>query len=104
MTSRLTNDAFIPSVPMEMPSLTVMVPKLEGSAVGQANTFLGRFGETVQVDIARSNIAGQVGDRNEGFVHVVLGQPHGPQHCPRGCPVRPFSDLLAAVFSASSSY
>ena len=27
ITSRLTREYFIPSVPMEMPSLTVMVPK-----------------------------------------------------------------------------
>ena len=30
MTSRLTSEAFIPSVPMEMPSLTVMVPNMKG--------------------------------------------------------------------------
>ena len=30
MTSRLTREAFIPSVPMEMPSLTVMVPNSKG--------------------------------------------------------------------------
>ena len=30
ITSRLTRDAFIPSVPMEMPSLTVMVPNSNG--------------------------------------------------------------------------
>ena len=31
MTSRLTRDAFMPSVPMEMPSLMVMVPKRKGT-------------------------------------------------------------------------
>ena len=30
ITSRLTREAFIPSVPMEMPSLTVMVPNWNG--------------------------------------------------------------------------
>ena len=30
MTSRLTREAFMPSVPMEMPSLTVMVPNSKG--------------------------------------------------------------------------
>ena len=31
MTSRLTSEVFMPSVPMEMPSLTVMVPNLNGT-------------------------------------------------------------------------
>ena len=31
MTSRLTSDVFMPSVPMEMPSLTVMVPNSNGT-------------------------------------------------------------------------
>ena len=31
MTSRLTRDAFMPSVPMEMPSLIVMVPNMKGT-------------------------------------------------------------------------
>ena len=30
MTSRLTREAFMPSVPIEMPSLTVMVPNSKG--------------------------------------------------------------------------
>ena len=30
MTSRLTSDAFMPSVPIEIPSLTVMVPNSNG--------------------------------------------------------------------------
>ena len=30
MTSRLTREAFIPSVPMDIPSLTVMVPNSNG--------------------------------------------------------------------------
>ena len=32
MTSRETSEYFMPSVPMEMPSLTVMVPKICGMA------------------------------------------------------------------------
>ena len=35
MTSRLTRDAFMPSVPMEMPSLTVMVPKRKGKPLAR---------------------------------------------------------------------
>ena len=31
MTSRLTSEVFMPSVPMEMPSLTVMVPNSKGT-------------------------------------------------------------------------
>ena len=31
MTSRLTRDAFMPSVPMEMPSLMVIVPNMNGT-------------------------------------------------------------------------
>ena len=33
MTSRLTSEAFIPSVPIEMPSLTVIVPNWNGTAL-----------------------------------------------------------------------
>ena len=32
ITSRLTSDAFIPSVPIEIPSLTVIVPNMNGTA------------------------------------------------------------------------
>ena len=31
ITSRLTRDAFMPSVPMEMPSLMVIVPNMKGT-------------------------------------------------------------------------
>ena len=40
MTSRLTREAFMPSVPMEMPSLTVMVPKRKGNPLARLHALL----------------------------------------------------------------
>ena len=60
ITSRLTSDAFIPSVPMEMPSLTVIVPELEGGALGGSDSLLRSGRQPAQVHVARRHVARQV--------------------------------------------
>ena len=42
ITSRLTSEAFMPSVPIEMPSLTVMVPNWKGTALAAQRPSLTR--------------------------------------------------------------
>ena len=61
ITSRLTRDAFIPSVPMEMPSLMVIVPNSKGTPSAWRIPSLTAWAQPVQVDVARGHVAGQVG-------------------------------------------
>ena len=62
ITSRETSEYFIPSVPMEMPSLTVMVPKICGMVCGFAQRFHGSLRQIVQSGVAGSDGAVAVGD------------------------------------------
>ena len=52
MTSRLTREAFMPSVPMEMPSLTVMVPKRKGKPLARRTPLFDGLGDAVKMHIA----------------------------------------------------
>jgi hypothetical protein len=52
ITSRDTSEHFIPSVPIEMPSLIVMVPKRLGHAAGRAAACLGGGGELAEAGVA----------------------------------------------------
>ena len=71
--------------------------KLEGRATRLADTLFGCLGEPVQVNVARCDVAGQVGYGNKGFVHVLLSEAHGPKVRPGGSPIRSLGDFLAAV-------
>ena len=76
MTSLLTRDAFMPSVPIDMPSLTVIVPNSKGVPPEVFTTLTDLRGQSGQVNIAGGNVAGQVGNPYERFVDVLSGQPH----------------------------
>ena len=54
MTSRETSEYFMPSVPIEMPSLTVMVPKVCGIAPALAHRGLGALGQDVEARRCRA--------------------------------------------------
>ena len=71
--------------------------ELEGHAVGGADAFLCALGEAAEVDVAGGDVAGQVGDGDEGFFHVVVGDAHGHQHGAGGRALGVVGDFGAAV-------
>ena len=75
-------------------------PELEGHSVGLADPFLGGIGQPVQMNVARRDVAGQVSDGHEGFVHVGGGQAHGPEHGPGRGPVWALGYLFAAMLES----
>ena len=71
--------------------------ELEGHAVGGADALLGAVGEAAQVDVAGGDVAGQVGDSDEGLFHVLMGNAHGHQHGAGRRSLRVVGDFCAAM-------
>ena len=71
--------------------------ELERHALPGADALLGGLGETAQVDVAGSDVAGQVGDGDERLFHVLVGDAHGHQHGAGGRSLQVVGDLGAAV-------
>ena len=53
------------------------------------------LGQRVQVHVARGDIAGQVGDGDEGLVNILFGQPHGIEIAALGRAFGPFGHMAA---------
>ena len=71
--------------------------ELEGDALSGANPLLGGLGEAAQMDVAGGDVAGQVGDGDEGLFHVLVGDAHGHQHGAGRCSLQVVGDLGTAV-------
>ena len=80
ITSRETRENFMPSVPIEIPSLTVMVPKICGMAWASRSTLTARCGEIVQARVAGRDGAVAVGDADDGLVEILVAKAHGAEH------------------------
>ena len=80
ITSRETSEYFMPSVPMEMPSLTVMVPKICGMVCASRSDCHGALGQIVQSGVARSDRAVAVGDADDGLVEIAVAEADRAQH------------------------
>ena len=80
MTSRLTSDIRMPSVPMVMPSDTETVLNSIGVAAGSADAVLHRHREAAQVQVARTDFDPGVGDPDEGLAQVVVREPDRLEH------------------------
>ena len=80
MTSRETSEYFIPSVPIEMPSLTVMVPKTWGMAPAARGGALRPAGEHVEPGVAGRDGAVAVGDPDDRLVEIAVLKPDRAQH------------------------
>ena len=80
MTSRETSEYFMPSVPIEMPSLTVMVPKICGIAPAAAHRRLRPPREHVEAGVARRDGAVAVGDADDRLAEVVVAEADGAEH------------------------
>ena len=72
MTSRETSEAFMPCVPMVMPSEMVMVLNSIGRAAGFANAFFESFGDFAEMHVAGADLGPGVGDADDGLVQIVL--------------------------------
>ncbi len=74
MTSRDTSDAFMPCVPMVMPSEMVTVIELHRRAAGLANAFLQGIGDFAKMHIAGADLGPGIGDADNGLVQIVFGK------------------------------
>ena len=103
MTSRETSEYFIPSVPIEMPSLTVMVPKTLRHGAGGADGRLGPAGEAVESGVAGGDGAVAVGDADDRLAEIAVAKPDGAQHGAVGCALDARGDRAAAAFAHLSN-
>ena len=80
MTSRLTSDARIPSCPMLIPSLTVMVPNSIANPPASRMPVLGVLGQLAQRHVARRHVIPRGSDGDLWLHPIVVGHAHGAQH------------------------
>ena len=74
MTSRETSEYFMPSVPIEMPSLTVMVPKICGMAPAAARRGFRPAGQDVEPRVAGRDGAVAAGDADDRLVEIAVAE------------------------------
>ena len=80
MTSRLTSEARMPSWPMLMPSLTVMVPNSIGKPPRGAHAVLGVLGQLAQGHVARGDLVPRGRDGHLRLHPVVVGHADRTEH------------------------
>ena len=80
MTSRDTSEYFIPSVPIEMPSLTVMVPNICGIPPPAVMADSARRASTSSPALHGRDRAVAVGDAHDGLGKVTVAEPERAQH------------------------
>ena len=102
ITSRLTNEARMPSEPMVMPSEIAMVLNSIGvPPASRTPSFIGGS-DFAQVIVARPDFRPGVGDSDDGFLEIFVGKTNGFEHRAGAGPVRPFGDMPAALPTLSS--
>ena len=82
ITSRDTSEYFIPSVPIEMPSETVMVPNATGLAAGGGHAGRRARRQPVEVHVARRHLAPGRADADLRPGEVLAREADGVQHRP----------------------
>ena len=80
MMSREISEHFMPSVPIEMPSLTPIVCEDQTDQAGFVHAFADAAGQGVEVHVARVAVPTEAGDAHLGLVHVRVGQAGTIQH------------------------
>ena len=75
ITSRETSEYFIPSVPIAIPSLTVIVPNICGIAPAPRTAVSARLRQRVEAHVAGRDRAVTVGDADDRLVEVAVGNP-----------------------------
>ena len=97
MTSRLMSDAFMPSVPIVMPSEIETVLNSIGVPPARADAFLDVGGQRSQVVVARTDFDPGVGDADERLAQVRVGEAHGLEHGARGRAARTRGQWIGTV-------
>ncbi len=90
ITSREMSEAFMPSVPMVMPSEIVMVSNSMGVPAGGADAFLHFFRERAQMEIAGRHFRPGIGDGHQRAREIGVGEAGGLQHGAGGRPGNSF--------------
>ena len=80
MTSRLMSDAFMPSVPMDTPSLTETVLNSIGCPPAAADALLDVLGEAALVVVAWHRLDPGRRHSDEWFGEIVIGEPDRLEH------------------------
>ena len=70
----------MPSVPIEMPSLTPMVLNRMPTRPGRLHALLDLVGEVVEVHVAGVALVPHAGDADLRLVHVLVGQAGAVEH------------------------
>ena len=96
MTSRETSEYFMPSVPIEMPSLTVIVPKICGIAPDARDRRLRAMRELVEAGVAWRDGAVSVGDADDRLAEVPVAEADRPEHGAVGRALNALGDCGAA--------
>ena len=79
ITSRLTSEAFMPSVPMVMPSLMAMVLYSIGVPARGADAFGDLDRQVAQLEVARHGADPGVGDADDRLFQIFVGESDGFQ-------------------------
>jgi hypothetical protein len=87
ITSRDTSEYFMPSVPIEIASETVMVLKITGLAPAFRHAVGGMACQRIDVHVARRHLAPRRADADLRFREVGSCEADGVQHCAPRCPL-----------------
>ena len=99
MTSRLTSEARMPSVPIVMPSEIDTVLNSIGVPPARADAVLHVHGQIAQVKIARADFDPGVRDADERLLQIGVGEADGLQHRARR---RPAAGPVVSGFGVTS--
>ncbi len=97
ITSRLTSEVFIPSVPIVMPSEIATVLNSIGVPPAARTPVLDLLGEAAQVEVARHRLGPGVGDADDRPLQRVVVEADALQVRARRRPVRAVEDDPAAA-------
>ena len=92
MTSRETSEYRMPGVPMQMPSETVMVPKMIALPPAGVRPGLGLPRELVDVHVAGRDHAPGRGDADLRFLEILARESDRMKHRPAGRPLGSIGD------------
>ena len=93
ITSRLTSEAFMPSVPMVTPSEIAMVLNSIGVPPAARMPSFTLADKPPQVKVARHGLDPGVGDADERLCQIVVGKADGFEHGAGRSPVAPISNV-----------
>ena len=95
ITSLLISEAFIPSCPIPIASLTAMVLNSSGVPPASRDPVLHLLGQLSQVVVAGLRLDPRVGDPDDGPLEILVGQPDRPEHRPLRSPLNASGQSVA---------